>query len=298
MNRSVSILSRRAFNRADAGSSNGDHARCRIHGPYRFRRHHERLRMQLDVFNHVGMQRLKGSQADMQRHPSDPRAGRAASVDDLRREVQPRGRRGHRSTLAREHGLIPLAIGRGIGAGEYTVAAARALRDPALRKVRRADAGEPSARRIRRVPDISADNSSEITTRSPDRIFRPGRTSASHVSPSVETCRVKKISTRPPVPCSRRSVQSRRKHARVVEHNAIARADERWKLAEAFDPATRPPAGRPPACVTRRDPPAAVARSTPRAEDNRNRRAAISIMNFGNALPYGRASVPAIEARP
>ncbi len=59
--------------------------------------------------------RLKCSEADVQRHVGDVGAGAAAGIQNLGGKVQSGGRRSDRASLAREHGLVALAILSRIG---------------------------------------------------------------------------------------------------------------------------------------------------------------------------------------
>ena len=61
----------------------------------------------LDVVDAHG---LKRARADVQRDVSELDARLAAGLQDRRVEMQAGGRRGNRAGLAREHGLVALAI--------------------------------------------------------------------------------------------------------------------------------------------------------------------------------------------
>src|SRR5690349_19614890 len=76
--------------RADTGSANADHS-LRCFDPVRtLRADGKPLRVQ-----RLAAHRLKGPQADVQRDVGDLRPGLSASIQDLRREMQARGRRRH-----------------------------------------------------------------------------------------------------------------------------------------------------------------------------------------------------------
>ena len=73
------------------------------------------LGVQAAVFHALGVQRLERPQAHVQGHGGHIRSAPAASLQNLRREMQPRGGRGDRSALAGEDRLVALAVGGGIG---------------------------------------------------------------------------------------------------------------------------------------------------------------------------------------
>ena len=73
------------------------------------------LGVEVRVFDALGVQRLEGAQADVQRDVGDVGAG-AALVEDLRREVQAGGGGGDGAALAGEDGLVALAVGGAVAA--------------------------------------------------------------------------------------------------------------------------------------------------------------------------------------
>ena len=70
------------------------------------------LAMQVYFIHALDAQGSECSQPHMQRNPRDLETLGNQRVQHFRREVQPCRRRGNRTTLARENGLIALAIGR------------------------------------------------------------------------------------------------------------------------------------------------------------------------------------------
>lgn len=104
-----------AFDRAHAGGAHRHQAPRRRHARGILLRNSVTLAVQPVSLQWLGlreMQRLESAEADMQRHEGDFRAARAACVQHLGRKMQTGGGRGRRTLLAREHGLIPLPIGR------------------------------------------------------------------------------------------------------------------------------------------------------------------------------------------
>ena len=74
--------------------------------------------MQLHFLDDVGVQGLKGAQADVQCDSRDGGAGGVAGVENFRREVEPGGGGGNGAAFACENGLVALAIGGGVGAAD------------------------------------------------------------------------------------------------------------------------------------------------------------------------------------
>src|SRR4051812_6182845 len=74
--------------------------------------------MELVIFDPLSMDRLKRSQPDVQRDLRDLNAAFFDLRQDLRREVQARGRSGDRAALARVDGLVTVAVGGRIVAGD------------------------------------------------------------------------------------------------------------------------------------------------------------------------------------
>ncbi len=140
---------------------------------------------------------LKRAQPDVQGDVRRLGARRAACVEGFRREVQARRRRGDRPGLARENRLIAHRGRRLRPAGGYTEAAGRGPCRPGARRCRRRNRIAACVRRTAPRARISASSSSAKRTRSPMRILRPGRTSASQVMRSPETGRIRNTSTCP-----------------------------------------------------------------------------------------------------
>src|SRR5215471_15795590 len=71
--------------------------------------------MHLVIFYAFGVNRLEGSQADMQRNLGGFNTASANAFKDLRREVQSGCRRGNRSTFSRVDCLISVTVGWVVG---------------------------------------------------------------------------------------------------------------------------------------------------------------------------------------
>ncbi len=102
------------FQRADDGGADGDDAAAfaggAIDGVGGCSGERVALAVQADFVDALDAQRGKGAEADVQRDARDFDALRGERVEHLRREVQAGGGRGHRAALAREDGLVALAI--------------------------------------------------------------------------------------------------------------------------------------------------------------------------------------------
>ena len=71
--------------------------------------------MQLDLGDTIDADRLKSSEADVQRDVGNLNAARADRREDVVGEMQARGRRGHGPAFAREDGLVAALIGLFVG---------------------------------------------------------------------------------------------------------------------------------------------------------------------------------------
>src|SRR5271157_3757927 len=74
-------------------------------------RNRESLVMEMRVVDHLLMQGLKGAEPNVQSYLCNHGSGGFAGFQHFRSEVQPGRGRSHRSSLARENGLIAFAIG-------------------------------------------------------------------------------------------------------------------------------------------------------------------------------------------
>ena len=104
------------FQGADAGGADRDHAARGSDRGGGFRRDAVVLGVQLRLFDHLLVQRLKGAEAYVEGDVRLFGAGCAAAVQHLRREVKPGGRRRDGASFAGEDGLVALAVGGRIGA--------------------------------------------------------------------------------------------------------------------------------------------------------------------------------------
>ena len=114
----VGFRSGGAFDGPNAGGADGDDSLAWSMALKRLLWDRERLVMKMNVFDHVGVERLKCSQADVQSDVSDRGAGGSAGFQNFRREMQTGGGRGRGASFAGEDGLIALAIGSGVGAAD------------------------------------------------------------------------------------------------------------------------------------------------------------------------------------
>ena len=204
--------------------------------------------------------------------------------------MEPRGRRGHRAPLPREHGLIALAIGRGSGRRCKW----RRERPYAI------EHGEKFAPGCSRTVPLSEFAASEYFRRNGLDIrcahrfaFFARAAGASRVRHQSKPAWSKIFRRARPAPCSR-GPYSREGNTRESLNTMQSRGRQTRENRGRRDVRSAPP----PVDHQhpwRRDPTAVVARSSPQAGDNRNRREAISYLNFGNALPYGRGSVPPLR---
>src|SRR5258708_7665607 len=116
-NASVAQRSRK-FQRADCGGSYGDDTaffvECAIDLCCRRFSDAETLAVHLVLFNFVDAYRLKRPETHMQRDFSNLDAPLTDRGQNLRRKMQPCSWRGHTAFLLCVHGLIALAVGRGV----------------------------------------------------------------------------------------------------------------------------------------------------------------------------------------
>ncbi len=110
----------RGLERAHDGGADGHDAAAararRLQGARRVGGNDETLPLHAVLVHQLGGHRLEGADADVQRHRGALDSRRLEPPEQRGVEVQPGGGRGDGAGLAREHGLIALAIGGLVGA--------------------------------------------------------------------------------------------------------------------------------------------------------------------------------------
>nr|ASY01931.1 hypothetical protein [uncultured bacterium] len=199
--------------------------------------------MELYLLDHFSPQRLKGSQSDVQGNVGNRGASPADGIENRGREMQTGGGRGDRSSLSCEHSLVAFAIGRRVGTADVGRQGNVSGAVENLKKIRPLARGPwplvfPHRMQAHRALAIfpSAENVDAELVAHNDALAR------AHLLARPNQCRPCEPVTRDrlgekylhlaSLASFPMSVQTRGKHARIVQHQTVAGAQVRRKIAE------------------------------------------------------------------
>ena len=254
------------------------------------------------VLRHVlRRHRLERAGPDVQRDEGPLDAALSPGVEQARREVQPRRRRGHGAGLTGVDRLVALAVGRArrgpCGCTAATASgrtcASSAMAWPALsgRANQRPDADLPTSaqpQRVRRRFDgVSGSTRMVSPISSRPRVWRQQLPRATAFLAQEETLPLA-------AGAGASADQPRRQHARVVQHQQVAGVQQRRQVAEEAVRSAASRRGAPPSGGTGRARPAVPGRSAARAGRSRTGRCAWNDESFatGAAAPRGASAAP------